>query len=522
MVRSRNLFIAPPAGKPSKKSKDSNINKNLLPGSKPSVYDGSIIKDNSGGNKTVKVPNKAMSYIDAFGNVVSAAAQVYDHLEPILERKRKFEGSKSNDGGRKDKAPKSYALSNAPDPLLVELRTGIKPQAYTNDYMDAIEGRCSPLHMTGAIFQFPANAALKLKDYFDRVIAFDLQVKAQANVSFNLNISDKFTSENILTAMNDLVYALQLYLYNQSIISYSSDSRNKNAGMIYMRTFITSEILEEQYLLGRLLADMPIPPNLLQLIRYLSANFLSGDNQGAAIIKTYPTSYSSATRESCVTTANELRLATASLSTNVNKEIFSLMRRAIPQWIPGPIKDVPTTCVYDKDYLTIFSNLPFGVDPGIGTPAQTRFPQVSTDDQEIPYNSFTNDLDGVAFSLTSAFFPVLDDPNKIARPGLMIPVPASGTNTGNTRISYYEVDGVENFYPSKDYRFLLRSRQDTVQLSDDGTEVYTPHLYGCDRVLGVCINSIRVTSQEAVDYLMSLSTIMKTTSNSIRRPRSRG
>jgi hypothetical protein len=42
--------------------------------------------------------------------------------------------------------------------------------------------------------------------------------------------------------MNDLVYALQLYLYNQSIISYSSDSRNKNAGMIYMSRIGTDRI----------------------------------------------------------------------------------------------------------------------------------------------------------------------------------------------------------------------------------------------------------------------------------------
>jgi hypothetical protein len=63
---------------------------------------------------------------------------------------------------------------------------------------------------------------------------------------------------------------------------------------------------------------------------------------------------------------------------------------------------------------------------------------------------------------------------------------------------------------------------DTYQVNDAKDALITPHLYGCDRVLGVNINSLRVTSQEAIDYLMSLSSIVKSTSNSIRRPRKRG
>jgi hypothetical protein len=288
--------------------------------------------------------------------------------------------------------------------------------------------------------------------------------------------------------------------------------------MLYLRERVTPEILEAQYILGRLLADLPIPPNLLELLRYLSANFFSGVNQGSSIIKIYPQTYSAAKPESIIVGAEQLMNVSNALSTNINKELFSLMRRAIPQWVPGWLKDVPTTCVYDQDFLTIFANLPFVVTEPIG--GFTQHPRVATESEEIPYNSFTNDLDGTAFALTSCY--LTTDAENYPRPGLMQPVPASGSETGNTRLSFYQVGDKTGFYVSKNYPFLTRSRMDTYQVNDAMDDIITPHLYGCDRVLGVSINSLRVTSQETVDYLMSLSTIVKMTSNSIRRPRKRG
>jgi hypothetical protein len=492
----------------------------LKPG-KPPTYD----KDNyrPGGPQDMKA--------QTVQTVIGAVGEIYDyvksndHLIPIVkETVSKFKkgsnggssgGGKSSGGGGR---PTTYGLSNAPDPLIVDLSTGVKPQAYTNDFMEAIENKCSPLHMTGAMFKFPDYAGARLRDYFIRIITSDMQTKAQANVSFNLNISDRFTSENILSAMNALVLAIQYYLYNQSIITYASDPRNKNEGMLYLRERVTPEILEAQYILGRLLADLPIPPNLLELLRYLSANFFSGVNQGASIIKIYPQVYSAAQPDSIVIGADQLTNITNALSLNIHKELFSLMRRAIPQWVPGWLKDVPTTCVYDQDFLTIFANLPFVVTEPIG--GFTQHPRVQTESEEIPYNSFTNELDGTAFALTSCYL-TTDDQN-YPRPGLMQPVPAQGAETGNTRLSFYKVGDNSGFYVSKNYPFLTRSRMDTYQVNDAQDAIITPHLYGCDRVLGVSVNSLRVTSQEAIDYLMSLSTIVKSTSNNIRRPRNRG
>jgi hypothetical protein len=495
---------------------------NKLQSGKPLTYHN-VDHYRPGGPKNMKASNVS-AVIGAVGEVINYVNS-NDHLRPVVEKVvsniSKGSSGGSSGGGRSSGGggrPTTYGLSNAPDPLIVDLSTGIKPQAYTNDFMEAIENKCSPLHMTGAMFKFPDYAGARLRDYFIRIISSDMQTKAQANVSFNLNISDRFTSENILSAMNTLTLAIQYYLYNQSIITYASDPRNKNEGMLYLRERVTPEILEAQYLLGRLLADLPIPPNLLELLRYLSANFFSGINQGSAIIKIYPQVFSTESPDSIVIGSELLTNVTNALSTNINKELFSLMRRAIPQWIPGWLKDVPTTCVYDQDFLTIFANLPFVVTDAID--GFNQHPRVVTESEEIPYNSFTNELDGTAFALTSCY--LTTDTNNYPRPGLMQPVPASGTATGNTRLSFYEVGGNARFYVSKDYPFLTRSRMDTYQISDAKDAIITPHLYGCDRVLGVSVNSLRVTSQETIDYLMSLSSIVKTTSNSIRRPRKRG
>lgn len=486
------------------------------------------------------IPSNPYASIDSRGAVNSVGGSLegamkvgqaikgrYDRLSPENQQKlkntirgaatnvtRKFAGDRSKvntkTGNRRNSddngnfnfgGSRGFALSNSPEPKPVSLNTGVVPNTYVSDYMDAEENKCSPLHLSGARLTLPTDVSQTLYTFFQNVIAFELQTRAQANVGFNLNITTTFNSANILVAMNALIYALQVCYYFTSIITYCDNPDNKNEGMIYLRNKILADDLENLALLKRRLKSTPVPPNLLELVRYLHSNWYSGDTQGSPILKIVPEYFGAeGLSGDFITTALD------GLATTTNNEIFSLIRRAIPQWIPSSLPDVPIIPTYDANFLTIFANLPFTYW-NTTTSTVGYQPSVSTADENISYNSFTNNLDGVAFALASVRNSASPG---YYYPGLMIPTTDSTVNNGGSRRSYYEVSGTKRLFNTSQYAFLNRSRNETYYLSDlTAFTVSSGHNSGTDRCKGVSANSIKETTLKAVEYLMSLDTIKR-------------
>lgn len=409
-------------------------------------------------------------------------------------------GGSSNNSSNSSSGGTSYGMSNNPQPQSIELRSGIVPNLYVSDYMDPVENICSPLHLSSSLFRIPDTSANKLYKYFTDLIAFDIQTKAQANVGFNLNVTFDFSASNLLTAFNSLIYALQIYYYYASIITYHSNPSNKNAGMIYIRSKITPDEMESLSKLSRRLRDTPCPPNVMNLIRFLAGNFLSGDNPGSTMIKIVPAMVT----EDGVYGDNEIEAALAGLSTTANSAVFSLLRRAVPQWIPSTLPDVPDVPVVSRQFETIFANLPFVTTSATGL--KSPWPFVVSLDQTIQYNSYANDLDGLAFALTSVYY--LTD----YQPSLMVPPNMIGYESGlDTRLSFADIGGVTKFWGSRSSAFLVRSRNETyINNGTSGTALgANAHLPGANNCKGVSSNTIEETSMLALDYLMSLNTISR-------------
>lgn len=455
------------------------------------TYQGDIMK--SGPQLTLKT----------IGSTIGTAKTAWDSIPDEVKQSAKTVASNFV----KDRVPPSasgsgdsghssgYVLSKAPNPKVTKLDTGIKPNTYTNDYLDTMENVCSPLHMSAAIVRIPTTVSSELFEYFNDVIAFDLQTNAQANVTFNLNVNTVFTAANILTAFNSLLNALQIYFYYTSILTYHNASGNNNTGMLYLRRQITPDMMNSIVLLGRRLSDTPCPPRMLELVRYLMTNYFTSENQGSPMIKICPhPAYAT------MVSALEITSALDAMDISTTKEVFTLMRRAVPHWKIGTLYDVPVLPVYDSNFLTIFANLPFAYWTGVAN----YVPTVANSDATISYNSFTNALDGMAFALTTVY----DTAAAGFNPGLITLPAASGTTNGHTRKSYYEVGGVKAFYPVAGYPFLVRSRQETY-CNDSTTTVMSVHLSGADRCLNVNANSIYQTAKNSLDYLMTWDSVAK-------------
>lgn len=391
-------------------------------------------------------------------------------------------------------------LSNAPNPMPVSLDSGIKPNTYVTSYLEAEENECSPCHLSSIKLAFPDAASQKLFDFFNEVLAFDIQTRAQANVSFNLDIASQFTPADILETMNVILNSLSIYYYYDSIISYHSNALNNNEGMVYLRQGITTEMLDDLSQLKRKLMNVPIPPNMYEFVRYLFSTYMSSTNNQSPIIKICPFNLAN-TAQSASSITSAISDLTLSNGVNVSR-VLSLLRRAIPQWYNRQMESVPDVGLYDPNFNSIFANLPFeSYDVAL-----TQFPTVATEGIDFKYNSYTNYLDGAAFALTGCYVTA----NAAWAPGLVTPMASGTAGFRTSRRSYYEVGGTKNFYDVKAYDQLRYNRGETYVIESTGSTVTGFHIYGTDRCLSVNNNTVRETCYKVMEWLLSLDTIANT------------
>jgi hypothetical protein len=390
----------------------------------------------------------------------------------------------------------AYALSGAPEPKKVVLNSGVSPDTFVSDYMPPIENVCSPLHISQITLAVPTSVSNPMSSYFINNVAFNIQSKAQQTSTFLLDVSSStgFTAANIVAAINDGIYALSVYFYYSSILSYDSDSKNKNSGMDYLRALVDAQTLSDYKQLGKRLEDTPLPPKLVEWVRYMSSNFKSGDNAGSAIIKTAFTPNAITGTRPSVTWPS---VALTNLSRNNNLAVWTLMRKALPKWRIGKLYDVPVKPLFDKQFLTIFANLP-NVQRASG--ANVSSGVVANLNTAISYNSYSNHLDGLSFAMSSVhngteFVPGLCNVNTV-----------NPTYTDN-RYSFYSVAGVQGFYPVHQYPFLGVSRNETfTQLA---TAAYVPHLSGSDKCQNVTGAALCNSAQEVLDFMFETKTTLK-------------
>lgn len=387
----------------------------------------------------------------------------------------------------------SYGLSKAPNPKPVYLNSGIAANTYANDFMTPVTDACSPLHMSCVSLRIPTSGLNDLANYFTNTICFDIQTRAQANINFELDVAGKFSAAKLVVAFNAAIKALQIYYYYASILSYESDASNKNSGMINLRQNISPQLLSDLSQLGKRLEDTPIPPRIVEWVRYLSMNYLAGNTQGSPILKlgfdpTVMDSFSSPT---------PIANALAALVLPDNNNVFTLLRRSVPQWRVGTLYDVPTAPVYDLNFLTIFANL--GTVHFNGGTA-VYGPVVATKTDFVSYNSFNNKLDGVAFAMGNTFNSV----DFVQRPGLC---EGTATTTKWSRRSFYSVGGgAPTWENAVGNSFLTSSRIESYQYPTAAGAPVTTHLFS-EKAQGVSASAMTQTSQNVLDFLFNIKSI---------------
>lgn len=387
----------------------------------------------------------------------------------------------------------SYGLSKAPNPKLVRLNSKIVSNVFANDYMVATKDLCAPMHLSCVSLQIPTSSTNSLYNYFVNTICFDIQTRAQTNVGFDLLASANFTAALLLKSFNASIYALQVYYWYSSILAYEADPRNKNEAMVSLRQGITSQQISDLDRLGKRLEDTPIPPNIVKWVKYFSSNYFSGMTQGSPLIKTcfHPDAFQSPSTPFCAQ-------ALAGLNDSTITATNALLRRSVPQWRVGKLYDVTVNPNFDRNFLTVFANLPYGYYD-----TTLRFgPYVATTSATISYNSYNNLLDGAAFACASVY-----DVN-VWEPGLVIPVTkASAGQDSRYSWSIINAQTVGQWNPVTGNIFLILSRNETYANVTAGVNPQAVHLAGTDKAQLVSSNTLTQTASNVLDFLFNINSI---------------
>lgn len=383
----------------------------------------------------------------------------------------------------------SYGLSKAPNPKKISLNSGIATNAYALELMQARLDLCSPMHVTGCVLELPPSG--DLYDYFTKTIAFDVQTRAQANVSFDLDIATQLSAAQIHAAYNDAIAALQIYFHYSSILSYESEPRNKNSAMTNLRQNMSSQLISDLNQLGRRLEDTPIPPRIVEWVRYMCGNFLAGNTQGAALLKIIPAPAALTTPfpDGIIAALNKLCLP-------ANNTVYSLVRKTIPQWRTGTLYDAPVLPVYDPSFLTIFANLPHFCND---VSNDFRVPTVASTSAPVSYNSYSNRLDGAAFAMAGVFV------GTTLYPGFVNPRLTAGTLQDN-RLSWYTNGTIESWTKVTGNAFLALSRAESYSKPTAQTSI-SVHLPGADKAQGVSANTLVQTAKNFMDFIFKVDSI---------------
>jgi len=427
-------------------------------------------------------------------------------------------------GGSPMETANSLLGSYEVNPLKIELKPGIKNRIYSNTYNapTQYETYC---HITQARVDF-VSMDDSLQFFIDNILIPELSARAQLNVNFNV---DTTLLVNYLNQyLNNLTYALNLYYFNTSIISYCNIPGNPDMGMKSLRSMISTVDIDYLQQLKQLLLNLPIPPNLNSLIFFLNQNFTDGDN-GQTILKLMPTGFNASTSDAFIVSgfnggsdaaSNKISLVIKSLSEVNLIKLASILTRICPNWINSRVYDASPTLLYSKTFLTIFSNAPYIVSNSAGTDFWYG-PTVTNESTIVDYNCFDNMLDGVAIALHSDYISGI---NTRTYPAFLSPMYSTITTGGYTRkynrfTFSYSTSLADAFWrPSSKYIESAFSRPDRFKIYND--TYYNTRIANAFIVQGLNIKIMREAAKDLLHWVMSFESFIsqKFKSNSNNKP----
>jgi len=244
----------------------------------------------------------------------------------------------------------------------------------------------------------------------------------QSQIVWTNQIRDIITKNKIVKYVNSLIFALSVYYFYQSVLAYTSDNDNRNAGMYALRDQITAADYIELSLLKVNIEQSLIPPYLHKMCHKFMGNYKQSMDPGSPLIKLCPwmmtTSttmmYSGLSQASSISgdTYSALTYANKLIRSNTVRDITAVLARSASSWLGQEPLGYITEPMYDVDFCTLWTNAVYKTTSTGHITEQ--LPEISTTNDVITVNLRGDAPDGYI----SAFLSINDTDSQKLGPGL--------------------------------------------------------------------------------------------------------
>jgi hypothetical protein len=311
----------------------------------------------------------------------------------------KGNGNNRNNGRSHNSKKGSFQTPEERGVSSISFSSGINPGFVINGYESSAFDFSTCFIQCGGFFDTIHESMYKTQ--LDEILFVDYLFEVQKRVKYNIN--KKFTEENFYKYFTHVSNALQLYYMTDSIIAHtqSRNIRHKNRGLMYLRSTFDAEILSSQQQLGEILKTVPIPPNLLNFIRYMYQNFTFSELPGHPIYRLgFRQTLHSTCKFGSISSQYYRVIIDELISDTVTIGILnSAFQDEFKFSTLPPSNDIP---MYDKNFMSFWHNNDItylsNKDKNM---THTRF--VKDEDQDYKYLVFDDDMDGIFYASSTIF-----------------------------------------------------------------------------------------------------------------------
>uniref|UniRef100_A0A8J9RR34 Capsid protein n=1 Tax=viral metagenome TaxID=1070528 RepID=A0A8J9RR34_9ZZZZ len=429
-------------------------------------------------------------------------------------------------GGR---GPRGALLFNIkPDPVEISYSPSIPNTVYADTFRQ-VKYRDANLYITSVAYQVPPNDQT-VRDYVEKILIPNLELRANAATSFNTNAYINFTFEKVTSYIETVANALLVYFSLTNILSYCKNG-GTNTGMFALKEMISAEDVLLLQTLGERLTNLPIPPRLKEQLYWLTDVSKSTNN----VPNTPILLFTGMTFETTPEDAYDVRYFTemtsrvqtyidalnppATSTTSFDMRMLDMMANVMPGWLKqgiGPGFGLPT---HDGHWYDVWCNSPQLSKYGASGTLYT-VPNVTDPMEDIPYVSVTNDMSGINQALFSVYYDynwtgsivprisfIKDGSNNVVGfTNRLIFAQGKGTNNNveGALYPYFDMVGSGNF---EDTSYVLSQSGwfNQVDFSSNAPANHTAYFPSAvsQAVRGLNVISNQVPSYQSIQWIMS-------------------
>jgi len=405
-------------------------------------------------------------------------------------------------------------LSQTLKPIDTSFRTDIEFQGQTRYWQDGDENS-GPLFIKTGVPGLISNnddenRDPQIWDFVSGPLTMQWNTTIANKVTWTGRVKDIMTKVKISDYINRCLSVCSVYYFWRSIISFTDDPRNRNAGMDAIRDRLTPDDYNNLWNLRREMMQSAIPPFIHEFCFYMFGTYRQNHLPTSPIMKIMPFPFATSTGSYFTGQAaifnGQTYVDQARGHLNQLKEFNNVLSKALGDW--GGIEPFEYTSSprVDFNYTTFWTNASYRATNDTG---YVDLPRIQEPNDELVYNIHTDAPDGWISALvsplvvsTTAHGVGLFHCWRLSPDGLAVFSATSTYDTNKiTSCFMYNADSTPGFYPVETAQTYQCLSGNTYTTKLTAGTYHAFQKFGTERVILTSINALRQANFQMLDLI---------------------